>query len=279
MQINVVFDASTNGAPAGFFTAVNAAVQYWEQEITNPISVTIDFGWGEVGGTAITGDAIGESSTNGYTTTYAQVRQALIGAATTPAGVQAVASLPAADPTGGAGLFVAIAEAAALGLPTFGATVAGSIGLNASDNFTFDPNNRGIAGDYDAIGVLEHELSEVLGRIAGSGQLQNGVAQYAPLDLFRYTAPGQLALTPEAASFSLDGGQHLLLPFNAPSAGDPGDWDPSVGGDSFGEGALGVPQLVSPTDLEVMNVLGYELAQAPNPSVRYADGTFSACPE
>src|SRR6202042_1924999 len=100
------------------------------------------------------------------------------------------------DPTGGAGLSVAVAEAAALGLPTGGVEMAGAAGLNASDPFTFDPNNRAVAGDFDAVGALEHEISEVLGRIAGSGQIAGDVAQYAPLDLFRYVAPGQLALAP-----------------------------------------------------------------------------------
>ncbi len=274
MKINIVYDASTSSAPAGFFTAVNAAVQYWEQEITNPITVTIDFGWGEVGGAPITGAGIiAESSTNGLVFSYDQIRQALVDAANSPAAVQAAASLPSTDPTGGVGLFTAVAEAEALGLPTGGATFAGAVGLNASDLFAFDPNNRAVVGKYDAVGALEHEISEVLGRIAGSGQLENGVAQYAPLDLFRFAAPGQLALTPGAASFSVDG-QTLLMPFNAPSAGDPGDWDPSVTGDAFGEGQTDLAEFVSPIDLAIMQALGYTIAPTPGSTARFPDGNF-----
>ena len=86
------------------------------------------------------------------------------------------------------------------------------------------------------------------------------MAQYDPLDLFRYVSQGQLALTPEAASLSINGGATLQLPFNNPSFSDPGDWTPSVTGDAFGEGAAGLEATVSPTDLVVMNVLGFALA-------------------
>jgi len=98
------------------------------------------------------------------------------------------------------------------------------LGSVARTPFHFDPFHRAVAGDYDAIGTMEHEITEVLGRIAGSGVVQNGVPQYSPADLFRYTGPGKLALTPEAASFSINGGQTLLLPFNNPSVGDAADW-------------------------------------------------------
>ena len=46
--------------------------------------------------------------------------------------------------------------------------------MSSTSSFTFDPFHRAVAGDYDAIGTMEHEITEVLGRIAGSGVLQNG---------------------------------------------------------------------------------------------------------
>ena len=276
MIIYTAFDSSTSNAPPGFFTAVNAAVEYWEREIVNPISVTIEFGWGQIAGTALDADALGESGANGVNLTYAQVKQALTSHATSPDQVTAAHSLPATDPTGGGTFFVADGELMALGLATDGSSVQGAVGMASNSPFTYDPFNRAVSGDYDAIGVMEHEITEVLGRIAGSGVVQDGVAQYDPLDLFRYVSAGQLALTPEAASFSINGGQTLLLPFNDPSFSDPGDWAPSVVGDSFGEGFQGLEQAVSPTDLEVMNVLGFNLA--PDPTARNdfnADGKSS----
>jgi hypothetical protein len=265
LQINVVYDGSTASAPSGFFTAVNAAVQYWEQELTNPITVTIHFGWGEANGAAITGSSVGESQSAGLNFSYAVVQQALANAALSPDDVESVGSLPAIDPTGNRGLFVSLAEAAALGLPTGGGQVAGYVGLNASDSYNFDPANRSGGGNFDAIGALEHEISEVLGRLAFSGEVMNGSSTYAPLDLFRYTGPGALASFPAAANLSIDGGSDLQLPFNAPSSGDAGDWSQFVQGDSFGGATPGLELTISATDLQVMDILGYTLAHPTRP--------------
>jgi len=262
MIIDVEFDSSTTGAPAGFFTAVNAAVEYWERELINPITVTIQFGYNQVDGHTIGSSALAESESLGSDTptTYAQLKAGLAGAATSANDQIAVANLPSSDPTSGVGYFVPQAEAEVLGLASTGNSLVGYAGLSSAFPFTFDPNNRSVPGDFDAIGAMEHEISEVLGRIAGSGDSQGGNEPFSPLDLFRYVSAGQLAVTPEAASFSIDG-THLLLPFNSPVGGDDaGDWAPSVRGDSFGEGSQGVAGLVSPTDLEVMDVLGFKLA-------------------
>ncbi|HLY54793.1 MAG TPA: NF038122 family metalloprotease [Stellaceae bacterium] len=268
MIINIVYDSSTSGAPAGFFTAVNAAVDFWERELVNPIAVTIHFGWGEVNGSTIGGGALAESVERGISANFAAVTGGLSGAATSANDMTSVSHLPGVDPTSGAGFFVTLAEAEVLGLfSTTPNTLVGFAGLNSNEPFTYDPLNRGTGSDFDAIGAMEHEISEVLGRIAGSGQtpMGGGTAEFSPLDLFRYVSPGVLAVTPEAASFSIDGGAHMLLPFNDPTGGDDaGDWGPSVNGDSFGEGSPGTAGLVSPTDLEVMDVLGYVLAPDPN---------------
>src|SRR5580698_4362761 len=267
MIINVVFDSSTTGAPAGFFTAVNAAVEYWEREIINPITVTIQFGYNQVDGQTIGSNALAESeSLGGPNVAYAQLKAALTSAATSANDQIAVAHLPASDPTSGAGFFVPLPEGEVLGLDGTSNQLVGYAGLSSAFPFTFDPNNRAVAGDFDAIGAMEHEITEVLGRIAGSGAIEGGTPSYSPLDLFRYASAGQLALTPEAASFSIDG-TDLLLPFNNPAGGnDAGDWAPSVRGDSFGEGSQGQAALVSATDLEVMDVLGFTLA--PDPTAR-----------
>ena len=263
MIINVVFDPSTNGAPAGFFTAVNAAVEYWERELSNPINITINFGYNEVNGTTIGSSALGESVANGFVNlSYAHVRSALMGAATSANDQTAVNHLGVADPTNGGAFFVSVAQSDVLNIQQ-SSEDAGWAGLSSAFNFTFDPTNRSAPNLYDAVGVMEHEISEVLGRIADSGQVSGGVAQYDILDLFRYASAGHLQLTPGAASFSIDG-TNLSLPFNDPASGnDAGDWATSVHGDSFGEGVAGTASLVSPTDLVVMDVLGYKLAPDP----------------
>ncbi len=276
MIIDTVFDASTKSAPAGFFTAVNAAVEFWERNLINPITVKITFGYNSVDGITIGSNALAESETEGISATYAQVKAGLIKAATSANDHTSVAHLPLNDPTGGAGYFVPAAEAEVLGLaPTFGLPPEGFAGLSSAFPFTFNPNDRSAPGDYDAIGAMEHEISEVLGRIAGSGTVEGGSPDFSPLDLFRYVSAGHLAVTPSVATFSIDG-THLLSPysFNNPASGDDaGDWGPGVSGDSFGFGSQDQAGLVSPTDLEVMDVLGYKLAADPTASSDFnADG-------
>ena len=120
---------------------------------------------------------------------------------------------------------MADAEAKALGLiPGNNPTSDGSIGFNSTASWTFDPNNRAVAGKNDFIGVAEHEITEVMGRY---GLGQNGFASghYSPLDLFRYTAPGTLDLAPaNGAYFSIDGGNTVINTFNGTGGGDLSDW-------------------------------------------------------
>ncbi len=259
MIISAVFDSSTSAAPSGFFTAVNAAVAFWERELINPITVTIQFSFGTTGP-----NVLGSSSTDLFSYSYADLRSALAAAATSADDQTSVANLPSSFPATNAQFLIASDEALALGLP-IGATPLPDVTLSSAFPFTYDPLNRAVPGDFDAVGVLEHEISEVLGRLAFSGG-EFTPPGYSVLDFFRYTAPHQLQLSPGAAYFSIDGGVTSLLPFNDPTTGaDAGDWGDSVIGDSFGDGSPGVASLVSPTDLRVMDVLGYTLAPTASP--------------
>ncbi|MHB8527895.1 MAG: NF038122 family metalloprotease [Caulobacteraceae bacterium] len=263
MKINVVFDSSASGAPAGFVQAVDAAAGFWDATITNPISITIDFGYGEIAGQSIGPGALAESESYGYYFTYSQVRAALAASAISPSDHTSLVGLPLSDPTAGGQFFVTTAEANALSLAP-GNVPDGYVGLSSAVPFTFDPANRAVAGKFDAVGALEHEISEVLGRIGDLGMDQfQGSNVYDPIDLFRYSSPGARNLTPGPGSFSIDG-QHLLQAFNDPAnGGDAADWNPAVLGDSFGDGAPGVAGLVSPVDLAEMDTLGYDIAGTP----------------
>jgi probable HAF family extracellular repeat protein len=127
------------------------------------------------------------------------------------------------------------------------------------------------------VGVLEHELSEdVMGRI---GELQSPL--WGPSDLFRVNSAGQPHLTPDdgtAVFFSPAPGVTAPvsgLEFNnVSSQGDFADWtyapffnppsDPNLT-DPFGPGDLSSPpgsisSALSPTDIDLMNVLGWTIA-------------------
>jgi len=264
LTINLIFDASVTTAPnaAAIERAYRAAANYYESLYSNPITINIDVGYGEVEGGPINPKFLAESKARNFIVTdYATVKAALTANATSPDQLAAVASLPATDPTSGGIFKMTRAEAKALGLlaPNDATTVDGYVGIKSGSDLTFDPNNRAVAGDHDAIGALEHEISEIMGRYGSLG-VKFGANVYTPLDLFRYLAPGVRTLAFGPGSFSVDG-QTLLTTYNDPINGDDAaDWLNSTRGDSFGGGGFGVEGAVTPTDVREMNVIGYVLA-------------------
>jgi Ca2+-binding RTX toxin-like protein len=252
LVINISYDSSVDLAPAGFKTAIDAAVAFFETTFTNKVTLNIQVGFGEVAGIAFGAEALGESLGNTVTTTYAQIRANL------PA-----ANLPAADPTGGGTYKITDAQAKLWGLRTDGSTYDGAIGITNLYSLTYDPNNRAVYTEYDAIGVMEHEISEVMGRTSRLGQTDSsGHATYTPLDLFRYYAPGLRALGGSTAYFSPDG-QTIYNRYNAPgSGGDIADWDASTVGDSFGVSYSNTVNSVSAADIAEMVAIGYSTVPA-----------------
>ena len=256
--INVTYDATVAAAPAGFKTAVAAAVTYLQNEFTNASTLNITIGFGSVNGSPIAAGALGQSQTSFDVVSYSTLLAALQANAKQPDQIAGAASLPAASPVGAANFLVSngLAKALGLGVGVVGVN-DGYVGLSSAVAMTYDPANRSVAGSYDAIGILEHEITEVMGR---TGLLGSIGGYYTPLDLFRYTSPGVRDLIPGAGSFSIDG-TTLLQAFNNPlNGGDTADWATTVTGDAFGTATAGVAQLVTAVDLRAMNVLGYARA-------------------
>ena len=270
MDIVLDYDNSVNRAPAGFKTAMAYAAGVLDHLITNPITVTIDVGYGEVAGQSLGEGVLGESSPNTDTLPYSEVKSALAANAETPAAQEAVANLPAADPTGGTGVQVAYAEELALGLaPSNVYPVAGYVGFApitpvSRDQYPvyFDYSTSGMpaANQYDFVGVAEHELTHALGRITNLGAYMDPLAPATVLDLFQYASPGVLAIGTAAPSyFSVDGGVTNLGTFDNTS--DDADWSQSTGNDSFDAYANpGVINPITPVDQELMNVIGFQIA-------------------
>ncbi len=277
MNIVIEYDSSVDNAPAGFKVAVQAAVAFYDRLIANPITVPILFSYGEIQNQTLGTGALGESSTNGNIETYSTVVSLLKAAATTSADMQVLNALPTTDPTNGGRFWVSDAQAQAFGLgsePGYSDPVDGYVGLSSQYSFTYDPNNRAVPGSYDAIGVLEHEISEAIGRIGYLGTATfEGYSLYTPLDLFRYLSAGVHDLTPTAGYFSADG-QTMLLPYNDPSNGaDAADWASGVVGDANGDGYSGTASIVSAADILEMAALGYTLTtQQPVQSDFSGDG-------
>ena len=234
------------------------------REFSNPVTVNVGVGWGEVNGSALGSGALGESEDMGMGSSYAQLSSDLRSfSSRNPADTvlaQAVTHLPSTAPSGPSSYLVPMSEAKALGLTAANGTADdGWVGFSSTHAFDFNPSNGITAGQYDLELVMAHELSEVLGRVSG---LESASPTFrTAMDLYRYSSPGELGFSYSSpAYFSINGGVTRLGEFNSVVAGDRGDWLPSTTGltdlqsASSGPGkALGL----SVADIALLDAIGW----------------------
>lgn len=283
MNINVIFGlgAANNAAPTGFYTAVDYVVSYLDQLFTNNVTININIGYGSLldpyTGTysGLSGGALGESYTsNDSPTSYSAVRSVLQGE--NAPGSQ---TLPANSPVPGT-LYMGSAEAKALGLIGASTALDGAIGVSASTAWDFTPNTTPTASEFYLVGVLEHEITEVMGRVSSL----DTPGTYSVADLYRYSAPGVRDISAggsgSTAYFSLDNGVTNLGTWNnQTSNGDLGDWYPQGpapgGNDAFNDySSSGVINVMSSSDIALMNALGW--TTAPSASLSATSGIVVA---
>lgn len=249
--INLIWDESVNLAPAGFKQAVQYAASFFDGLITSPITVNIEIGWGEARDTALAAGLLGEAYvTTGLFRSFADYGTALAAHNTSPIIQGALDNL--ADP--GRQVFVPGAQAKALGvLAADAALTDGAIGFAANpDLYTYDPNNRAVAGKVDLIGLAQHEITHALGRVSYTW----GTTGF---DLYRYSAPGAWATAGSGSTyFSLDGGKTNLGTFSL--TGDPADWGPAMASDVQAAFlGTGIAFTYSETDIAALNAMGYAI--------------------
>lgn len=270
LTINIIWDSSTANAPAAWKTDVQYAVNYFESLISTPITVNLRVGYGEAGGYSLGSGTLGEEVGGAATyITASQFKSDLQNDVTSDATVQsALAGL-----SGGSNLlYITGAQEKAFGmLPANGTEVDASVGFATDPNqtlFAYSPNNLAVPGEYDFIGVVEHEMSHALGRVSYVGSTTS-------LDLFRYSAPGVLAAAGTTSYFSVNGGVTNLDNF-IPS-GDTGDWAASGGADSNDAYAPSDSvNVFSAADIAELNVLGYSLSTTPPSAVSGGSGVLAS---
>ena len=279
MTINVTYDSSvtslTNAAQVE--AAVASAVQTFQDLFTNAITVNITVAFSSSVG-------LGQSSTpETGNPVYDDLVNALSASSTTAADSNSVASLPGSDPTGDGPWWIPTAEAKALGsiggfvyVGPNDPTSDGQVTFASTVSYTLDPTNRAVLNKWDFIGVVEHEISEVLGR---SYSLNVGGGGYIPYDLFRYTGNGVQSLNANDSGvyFSINDGLTSLKSFNPNNGGDVQDWASGGTPDSFDAFlASGQKAILSSADLTALDILGYNLNFHPPQvkGIRLGNGNF-----
>jgi len=258
LTITITDDASWSGAPPEMVNALAQVVSDLEAQITLPITINVNVGWGECNTVPVTNPLIGQSSSNYTSASYSSIVAGLTANAITAEAHTAVSNLPGADPSSGAGFQITQALYRALVAPGLAPSRDGSIGFNSSALWFF---GTPVAGRYDAYGEIMHEITEVMGR-----QFFD-TAHWAVLNLFNYISANTLATLSQVGSFCYDK-INLLHKFNnTGDGGDTFDWIPfnGAGGtnDSFNEiNNTGVTNSYSAVDKTLMDVLGWSSPSA-----------------
>lgn len=285
--IKPTYDASVTSLPNAVLVeaAFGVAMDMFTNQFTNAITVNITVYWG-ITGPFTNGIDLGASQGQLVGSivplfAYPQLTNALRALRSSAADSNAVASLPASDPSGGGPWYVPRAEAKMFNffignvLSPNDTNNDGAVGFASDVSYTFDPANRAVPGKYDFIGVAEHEISEVLGR-----STLDLLGEYEPYDLFRFTNSGARNFDTFATNvyFSIDNGVTRLKPFYPDVyTGDIQDWASSTPEDSFDAYvSAGHVLVISTADITALDILGYNSPPIPSPrltAVTLTNGT------
>jgi hypothetical protein len=270
LTINLTFDSDANLTAAGLTTSditnMKAACSFAAKQLTDiysdPINVNIKV-------TASAGTSDFGSSTTPFdpVDSYNNLRAAFAGDSKSADDATTVGDggslRSGTDPIATAHTYLlARAQAKALGLRADDMQNDGTFNFGGGHPWTYDPNNRNVAGKFDFIGVAMHEYSEIMGRTSVMGDtLGTGTPNYCAFDLFHYTGAGTRGLNNgPGRSFSFDNGTSLLIAFNdnAANGGDLQDWAGPAPDPFNAAGPPGEQDDLTPVDLQVMDVIGYD---------------------
>ena len=277
LGLELIWDRSVASAPSGFEAAVIAAAKAYVSEMTTTAKTILDIavGWGEINGSAMSANALGESESYGYLTNYQTVAAKLSSHGDTFTATN--------EPTS-AQFFLTSSQAKALGLVSgtsgSASSVDGYVGFStlAGTGSSWNFGSTGTTSSQFNFGaVVSHEISEVMGRVGMEGTtIYNGHATYTPLDLFNFSANKALELSGNGGYFSNNNGLTALGRFNdsVQYGGDIADWASASSVTQSGTVSTGKEDAynafdwpgyngaVSASDLKEMAALGYNLTAA-----------------
>jgi hypothetical protein len=254
-NFNTNFGANAAAAQAAWIAAAQVFTAHFADNIH--VNITVD----AVAGTNV----FGESNTSLLSISYADLLARVIAEAKTQNDQIAIGpggSMTAFDPTNGTGTWwLTRSQAKALGHIPDDLSDDGTTTFGAGNPFTF--SGAIAAGTFDFRGIAAHEISEVMGRLGLSGGTVGTTANsFSLIDNFSYTGPGATGLRGGPGNnFSMDNGTTLLKLWNDPTANglDSRDWAQGTN-DSFNQfSAPGVVNPVSFVDLQLVDVIGYDL--------------------
>ena len=250
---------TANVTPA-YKNCILAAEQTIASEWTNSITINLEFD-AQASGTNTF--AATNHFSGGGTVSYSTLKNALTALSlhepNNTVFQQAVANLPATDPSGGAGFILSAPYERLLGLSTSTGNPDSTITLNTSFDWLYG---------QDVTNTIEHEVSESgMGRYGGLGDQQG--THWAPMDLFRYNATG----VPDYSDgrdglttyFSYNGGITLSsnagLSFNNEYNSSNTKVNSADVADFTQIDVFGAPRLdentLSPTDIAIIDALGW----------------------
>jgi hypothetical protein len=273
--ITPIFETSwTSNAPSGATTVVNNVISEFESLFSNTVTVNVEFGWGDINGSALPNNALGvanfpsQNPQYSFSQTKTLFQNASLAQPNNTALSTAVANLPSSypNPGGATSFFIPDPEYLALTGVAQNADPIESFtgyGTLVGTGFGWDfSGGTPSANNFDFTAVAEHEVAHALGRVDWAFQGGQGGAppKLSPLDFYKYDC-GTPTLDPKfnATCFSINGGATDLQKFSDQS--DSGDWfGPSgTGGDSFDAFlAAGNKAVMSTADITEMCALGWQ---------------------
>jgi len=209
----------------------------------------------------------GQSQSSGYLVSYSTLRGDLLADSTTADDATALGaggSLSSTDPSGGNAWYIPTAEAKAIGyIPDSLTNVDGTTKFGAGYSYTF--SGPIASGTYDFMGVAEHEITEVMGRLGmkGATTLVNGhtYTEQTALDAFAFTGANARSLAGGSGNyFSINDGTTLLKLYNDSTSNglDSRDWAPGTNDANDQFSNPGVVNAITNIDLQQLDVIGYD---------------------